>query len=108
MQSLTDPPTPTVCHIATKDLVFHTKRADIVIVAVGKAGLIKGDMLKDGAIVIDIGINRIPVLDANGQPIIDEKGKKKMKTVGDVDFGFSSAKMLIYFSCSRWCRPLSL
>ncbi len=86
LQSLTESPTPTVCHIATKDLVFHTKRADIVIVAVGKAGLIKGDMLKDGAIVIDIGINRIPVLDANGQPIIDEKGKKKMKTVGDVDF----------------------
>lgn len=59
LQSPTESPTPTVCHIATKDLSFHTKRADILIVAVGKAGLIKGDMIKEGAIVIDVGINRI-------------------------------------------------
>lgn len=86
LQSVIESPTVTVCHIATKDLAFHTKRAEILIVAAGKAGLIKADMIKDGAIVIDIGINRIPVLDENGQPVLDDKGKKKMKTVGDVEF----------------------
>jgi len=59
-----------ICHIYTKDLKEHTKRADIVIVGVGKAGLITEDMVKDGAIVIDIGINRLD----NG------------KLAGDVDF----------------------
>ncbi len=59
-----------ICHIYTKDLKEHTKRADIIIVAVGKAGLITKDMVKDGAIVIDIGINRL------------ENGK----LVGDVDY----------------------
>jgi methylenetetrahydrofolate dehydrogenase (NADP+)/methenyltetrahydrofolate cyclohydrolase len=78
--------TPTVCHIATKDLAFHTKRADVLFVAVGKAGLIKGDMVKQGAIVIDIGINRVPMLDAAGKPVLNEKGKPKQKIVGDVDF----------------------
>ncbi|MFH1824367.1 MAG: bifunctional 5,10-methylenetetrahydrofolate dehydrogenase/5,10-methenyltetrahydrofolate cyclohydrolase [Candidatus Firestonebacteria bacterium] len=87
LQSLLESPTPTICHIATKDLSFHTKRADIVFVGVGKPGLIKGDMLKEGSIVIDIGINRIPVLNEKGEKIIDEKsGKPKMKTVGDVEF----------------------
>jgi methylenetetrahydrofolate dehydrogenase (NADP+)/methenyltetrahydrofolate cyclohydrolase len=49
--------TVTVCHIGTKDLASHTRRADVVIVAVGKAGLIRGDMLKKGAVVVDVGIN---------------------------------------------------
>ncbi|MDI6640909.1 MAG: bifunctional 5,10-methylenetetrahydrofolate dehydrogenase/5,10-methenyltetrahydrofolate cyclohydrolase [Elusimicrobiota bacterium] len=87
LSSLMDSVTPTVCHIATKDLASHTRRAEILIVAVGKPGLIKGDMVKEGGIVIDVGINRVPVLDEKGQPVIDEKtGKKKMKTVGDVAF----------------------
>jgi len=54
--------TVTVCHIGTSKagkLEEHVKKADILIVAVGKAGLIKGDLVKDGAIVIDVGINRI-------------------------------------------------
>jgi methylenetetrahydrofolate dehydrogenase (NADP+)/methenyltetrahydrofolate cyclohydrolase len=87
LQSLFESPTPTVCHIATRDLSFHTKRADILFVAVGKPSLIKGDMLKKDSIVIDIGINRIPVLNEKGEKVIDEKtGKPKMKTVGDVEF----------------------
>lgn len=86
LASQMESPTPTVCHIATKDLRFHTKRADIILVAVGKPGLIKADMVKDGVIVIDIGINRVPVTDQNGNPVLDDKGKPKMKTVGDVDF----------------------
>jgi len=48
-----------ICHIYTKDLKEHTKRADLLIVGVGKAELITEDMVKDGAIVIDIGINRL-------------------------------------------------
>ena len=78
--------TPTVCHIATKDLTFHTKRADILFVAAGKPGLVRGDMIKPGAIVIDIGINRVPLLDGKGDPVLNDKGKPKKKTVGDVEF----------------------
>jgi len=48
-----------ICHIYTKELAEHTKRADILVVGVGKAGLITEDMVKDGAVVIDIGINRL-------------------------------------------------
>ena len=54
--------TVTVCHIATSqrgDLAAHTKRADVLIVAVGKAGLVRGDMIKPGATVIDVGIHRV-------------------------------------------------
>jgi len=87
LSSLLESATPTVCHIATKDLASHTKRAEILIVAVGKPGLIKGNMVKNGAIVIDVGINRIQIKDEKGNSIIDEKtGKPKMKTVGDVVF----------------------
>ncbi len=86
LASQMESPTVTVCHVATKDLAFHTKRADILLVAVGKPGLIKADMVKDGVIVIDIGINRVPVTDENGNPVLNDKGKPKKKTVGDVDF----------------------
>lgn len=50
--------TVTVCHTRTKDLAFHTKRADIIIAAAGRQGLVTGDMISDGAVVIDVGINR--------------------------------------------------
>ncbi len=68
--------TVTVTHIFTKDLKAHTLKADIVVVGVGVPGLIKEDMVKDGAIVIDIGINRI----------------KDGSLVGDVDFKNVSPK----------------
>jgi len=48
-----------ICHIHTQDLAAHTKEADILVVGVGKAGLITPDMVKEGAVVIDIGINRV-------------------------------------------------
>jgi methylenetetrahydrofolate dehydrogenase (NADP+)/methenyltetrahydrofolate cyclohydrolase len=51
--------TVTVCNSKTKDLASHTKEADIVVIAVGVPHLLKGDMLKDGAVVIDVGINRL-------------------------------------------------
>ena len=66
--------TVTVCHHMTTDLSAHTKKADAVIVATGVPGLIKGDMIKPGAAVIDVGINVIT--DANGNE----------KIVGDVDY----------------------
>lgn len=68
--------TVTVCHIHTKDLAFHTKRADILCVAVGKPNLITADMVKEGVVIVDIGINRL------------ESGK----LVGDVDFENISKK----------------
>jgi methylenetetrahydrofolate dehydrogenase (NADP+)/methenyltetrahydrofolate cyclohydrolase len=52
--------TVTVCHSQTRDLAFHTKRADIVVAAVGRAKFLTGDMIKPGAVVIDVGINRLP------------------------------------------------
>lgn len=86
LSSMNESATPTVCHIATQDLAAHTKRADLLFVAVGVPGLIKGDMIKDGAIVVDIGINRVPMLDENGEPVLNKKGKPRKKTVGDVVF----------------------
>ena len=77
--------TVTICHIATRDLARHTRDADILVVAAGKAGLITGEHVKDGAIVIDVGINRIKQPDGT------------MKTVGDVDFE-SVAKKAAYIT----------
>jgi methylenetetrahydrofolate dehydrogenase (NADP+)/methenyltetrahydrofolate cyclohydrolase len=67
--------TVTICHTRTKDMDFHTRRADILIVAAGVAKMIKGDQVKEGAVVIDVGVNRI------GQA---ESGKAIL--AGDVDF----------------------
>ncbi|MGC3961962.1 MAG: bifunctional methylenetetrahydrofolate dehydrogenase/methenyltetrahydrofolate cyclohydrolase FolD [Rhodocyclaceae bacterium] len=52
--------TVTVCHSKTRDLNFHTRRADLVVAAIGKPKFVTGDMLKPGAVVIDVGINRLP------------------------------------------------
>ena len=67
--------TVTVCHSKTRDLARFTRDADILVAAVGKAGMITGDMIKPGAVVIDVGINRLP----DG------------KLVGDVDFASAAA-----------------
>jgi len=81
--------TVSTTHIFTsmaRNLEKHTTGADILIVAAGKAGLITSDHIKEGAFVIDVGINRVKMLDENGNPVLNEKGKPKTKTVGDVDF----------------------
>lgn len=83
LQSIMESPTVTCCHIATKDLAFHTKRAEVLVVAAGKAGLVKGDMVMPGAVVIDVGINRVKV---------DSGGKSKTKIVGDVEFDAAKEK----------------
>lgn len=82
--------TCTVCHIGTRDLKMHTTKAEVLIVAAGKAGLITGDHVMPGATVIDVGINRVPMLDENGERVLNKKGKKRSKTVGDVDFESAS------------------
>jgi len=62
--------TVTVCHSRTKDLPAQVRRADVLIAAIGRAEMIKGDWIKEGAVVIDVGVNRV--------------GEKKL--VGDVQF----------------------
>ena len=79
--------TVTVCHHMTKDVADHSRRADAVFVAVGKPNLITADMLKFGATLIDIGINRVT----------DEQGKSRI--VGDSDFDSCFAK-------AGWITPV--
>jgi len=68
--------TVTVCHSRTRDLADHTRRADILIAAVGRAHLVTADMVKPGAVVIDVGMNRVD----------DATAPKGYRLVGDVDF----------------------
>ena len=68
--------TVTLCHTGTPDVAHFTRDADIVVVAAGRPNTLTGDMLKDGAVVIDVGVNRIP----------DETNPKGFRLVGDADF----------------------
>ncbi len=68
--------TVTVCHTRTKDLAGHTRQADILVAAAGRPNTITADMVKDGAVVIDVGVNRIE----------DAAKKSGYRLVGDVDF----------------------
>lgn len=81
--------TVTVCHSRTKDLAEHTRRADILVAAIGRAHFVTADMVKDGAVVIDVGINRIP----------DPSRKSGARLTGDVDFEAVAPK------CS-WITPV--
>lgn len=75
--------TVTVCHSATADLAAEVRRADIVVAAVGKPGFVPGDWIKPGAVVVDVGINRLP----DG------------KVVGDVEFAAASER-------ASWITPV--
>jgi len=70
--------TVTACNEFTPNLAEHTRRADLLVVAAGKAGLVSAQHVKPGAVVIDVGINRVQGTDAEGQTV--------SRTVGDVDF----------------------
>jgi len=72
--------TVTVAHTRTKDLAFHCKRADILIVAAGVPGLVKPEWIKPGSCVIDVGVNRV------GEKVSEKTGKKVPILRGDVDF----------------------
>ena len=78
--------TVTYCHTRTRDLGEECRRANLIVAASGRAGLITGGMVKHGAIVIDVGTNYVPALDAEGQPVLDEDGNPKQKLTGDVAF----------------------
>ncbi len=81
--------TVTQCHSRTVDLKYHTLQADIIVAAIGKPNFITEDMVKEGAIVIDVGINRID----------DSSRKSGSRLVGDVDFDNVAPK------CS-WITPV--
>src|SRR5450432_781488 len=68
--------TVTICHSATRDIKTHCRRADILIAAIGVPEFVKADMVKPGAVVIDVGVNRVP----------DAGSKTGTKLVGDVDY----------------------
>jgi methylenetetrahydrofolate dehydrogenase (NADP+) / methenyltetrahydrofolate cyclohydrolase len=68
--------TVTMCHSRTRDLADEVRRADIVVAAIGKPEMVKGDWIRDGAVVLDVGINRLPT----------------GKLVGDVDFAAASQR----------------
>ena len=68
--------TVTLCHSGTKDIAAHCRRADIIIAAIGVPLFLKADMVKPGAVVIDVGVNRVP----------DASAKTGSRLVGDVDF----------------------
>jgi methylenetetrahydrofolate dehydrogenase (NADP+)/methenyltetrahydrofolate cyclohydrolase len=68
--------TVTVCHSRTQDLAAHTRRADLLVAAVGQANMIGADMVKAGAVVVDVGINRVD----------DASKERGYRLVGDVDF----------------------
>ena len=78
---LGDSATVTVAQSRTKDLADVVRRADIVVAAVGRPEMVRGDWIKDGAVVIDVGINRVPAA---------EEGKTRL--VGDVDFAGASER----------------
>jgi methylenetetrahydrofolate dehydrogenase (NADP+)/methenyltetrahydrofolate cyclohydrolase len=68
--------TVTICHTGTKNLSYFTKQADILVVAIGSPSAITADMIKEGAVVIDVGINKVP----------DATAKSGYRLVGDTDF----------------------
>ncbi len=79
--------TVTVCHSRTKNLPDVVRQADIIIAAIGRTEMVRGDWIKPGAAIIDVGINGIPLFNEDGSPLISEKtGKQRQKLVGDVNF----------------------
>ncbi len=81
--------TVTVCHTKTREMAEHTRNAEILIVSAGRPNLIKGDMVSKGAVVIDVGINRITKEEADERLLKWRKkdfDKKGSTLIGDVDF----------------------
>jgi len=74
--------TVTVCHTGTKDMAYFTKQADILIVAAGYPNTVTADMVSDGVVVVDVGVNRVP----------DDSKKSGFRLAGDVDYDGVSEK----------------
>lgn len=88
----------TVCHSAAKDLSVYTKQADILIAAIGSPNFINGDMVKNGAVVIDVGINRVE----------DNNEKKGYRIVGDVDYNSVAEKASYYTPVPGGVGPMTI
>ncbi len=90
--------TVTVCHTRTKNMAEHVKRADIVVAAAGRPNTITADMVKDGAVVIDVGVNRVE----------DATRKKGYRLVGDVDFDAVSEKASLITPVPGGVGPMTI
>jgi len=90
--------TVTLCHSKTKSLHKHTIDADIIIVAVGKLNVLDGSMIKNGAVVIDVGINRIK----------DDQNTKGYSIVGDADLSTISKKASLYTPVPGGVGPMTI
>ena len=90
--------TVTICHSRTSDMAAITRSADILIVAVGRPGMITGDMVKEGVAVIDVGINRVA----------DASAKKGYRLVGDVDFETVAPKASLITPVPRGVGPMTV
>jgi 5,10-methylene-tetrahydrofolate dehydrogenase/methenyl tetrahydrofolate cyclohydrolase len=79
--------TVTVCHSRTRNLPDVVRQAGILIAAIGRPEMVRGDWIKPGAAIIDVGINGVPLFNEDGSPLISQKtGKQRQKLVGDVHF----------------------
>lgn len=74
--------TVTICHSRTKETIEHTRRADIIIAAIGQPEFLTADMVKDGVVIIDVGMNRVE----------DDQAKRGYRLCGDVDFASVAPK----------------
>lgn len=90
--------TVTLCHTGTKDLASFTRQADILIAAVGRANTISADMVKEGAVVIDVGVNRIE----------DASKKSGFRLVGDVSFDEVKEKAGFITPVPRGVGPMTI
>ena len=87
--------TVTVCHTGTPDLAVHTRQAEILVAAVGRPGVITADMVRPGAVVIDVGVNRVD----------DPSRERGYRLVGDVDFDAVRGEGLLHHPRARRRRP---
>ncbi len=90
--------TVTICHTGTKDIGYHTRQADIVIVAAGRPNTVTADMVKDGAVVIDVGVNRVE----------DPSKKSGYRLVGDVDFDAIKEKAALITPVPGGVGPMTI
>ncbi len=97
-KSATGNATVTVCHTRTKDTARYTRAADIVIAAAGKPNTVTADMVKDGVVIIDVGVNRVP----------DASKKNGYRLVGDVDFEAVSKKASLITPVPGGVGPMTI
>lgn len=90
--------TVTICHTGTPDIAYFTRQADILIVAAGRPNTVTADMVKDGVVVIDVGVNRIP----------DASKKSGFRLVGDVDFENISKKASLITPVPGGVGPMTI